>query len=108
MMERFEKNFKRKAENAVNQHFSFFFFFNIFHSMKENSSCFRLHFDLFVFCKYFQFRPAQTFIIWKELKSCWKRRNYLSCAILPFPTSLPGMPCEIMTVLLESNFKGVV
>ena len=76
--------------------------------MEENSSCVRLHFDLFVFCKYFQFRPAQNFIIWKGLKSCWKRRNYLSCAILPFPTSLPGMPCEIMTVLLESNFKGVV
>ena len=26
MMERFEKNFQRKAENAVNQQFSFFFF----------------------------------------------------------------------------------
>ena len=30
MMERFEKNFQRKAENAVNQQFSFFFFFQYF------------------------------------------------------------------------------
>ena len=33
MTERFEKNFKRKEENAVNQQFSFFFP-NIFHSIK--------------------------------------------------------------------------
>ena len=26
MMERFDKNFERKEENAVNQQFSFFFF----------------------------------------------------------------------------------
>ena len=52
-----KKNFERKQENAVKQQFPLFYF-NIFHSIKGNSLCFRLHLDLFVFCKYFQFRLA--------------------------------------------------
>ena len=40
MTERFGKKKEIKKEDAVNLQFSFFFF-NIFHSMKENSSCVR-------------------------------------------------------------------
>ena len=35
--------------------------------------------------------------------STFTHGNHLSCAILPFPTSVSGMPCEIVTVLLESK-----
>ena len=44
MTERFDKNFERKEENAVNQQLSFFFF-NIFHSINpfpQNDTFWRL------------------------------------------------------------------
>ena len=55
MTERFGEKNEIKKEDAVNQQFSFFF--SIF-SILWKKTVRVLDFDLFVFCKYFQFRPA--------------------------------------------------
>ena len=96
MTEGFEKNIERKEENAAKQ--QFLFFLNVFNSiMTKNSLCLNSsanasNLDLLT-----------IFYHLEEFKSCWKRRNYWSCAISLFPTILLGKSCEIMIVLSESK-----
>ena len=77
MKERFEKKLRKKEENAVNQLFSFFFFFNFFHSIKEDSSCFRLHFNLFVFWKHFQFKTCLKFYQLERVEKLLEKKKLL-------------------------------